>query len=141
MINAILTDIEDTTTSIAFVFDVLFPYARDHMARFVAEHGGEAVVRTELRAVAEELGHSLDDDEVVEVLKRWIAEDRKATPLKNLQGMLWQRGYQQGDFTGHVHEDAVRNLRQWHAAGLRLYVYSSGSVQAQKTAVRLQRCR
>nr|VFK11199.1 MAG: enolase-phosphatase E1 [Candidatus Kentron sp. LPFa]VFK27567.1 MAG: enolase-phosphatase E1 [Candidatus Kentron sp. LPFa] len=132
MIKAILTDIEGTTTSISFVFHVLFPYARQHMAQFVAEHGGEPAVRTELRAVAKEVGRSLDDDEVVEILERWIDEDRKATPLKSLQGMVWQRGYRRGDFTGHVYEDALRNLRRWHGVGLGLYVYSSGSVQAQK---------
>jgi len=132
MIKAVLTDIEGTTTAVSFVFDVLFPYARERMAGFVAGHADDPAVRAELAAVATDQGRALDDDEAVRVLLGWIDEDRKATPLKSLQGMIWRQGYQQGALTGHVYEDAARNLRRWHAAGLKLYVYSSGSVQAQK---------
>jgi enolase-phosphatase E1 len=59
-------------------------------------------------------------------------QDRKVTPLKALQGMLWEAGYRRGDFTGHVYPDAALRLRRWHHAGIGLYVYSSGSVQAQR---------
>ena len=65
-------------------------------------------------------------------LIRWIDEDKKITPLKSLQGMIWQNGYKKGDFKGHLYEDAVRHLKKWKQAGLQLYVFSSGSVQAQK---------
>ena len=54
------------------------------------------------------------------------------TPLKALQGLIWEEGYRRGDFKGHVYEDAARNLRRWHERGIALYVYSSGSVHAQK---------
>ena len=64
--------------------------------------------------------------------ERWIDEARKVTALKALQGMIWEAGYRNGDFTGHIYEDAVRNLRAWHEVGIKLYVFSSGSVQAQK---------
>ena len=132
MIKAIVTDIEGTTSSLSFVKDVLFPYAREHMAEFVRSHGQDAAVRKLLDAVQAEVGKSLSDAECVTQLLRWIDEDKKITPLKALQGMIWEAGYLQGDFTGHVYEDAVRNLRQWREQGIALYVFSSGSVQAQR---------
>jgi enolase-phosphatase E1 len=69
---------------------------------------------------------------VIACLIAWIDQDKKATPLKTLQGLVWEQGYRNGDFRGHVYPDAAECLRQWHAAGIRLFVYSSGSVQAQK---------
>ncbi|MDX1251365.1 MAG: acireductone synthase [Gammaproteobacteria bacterium] len=133
MIKVILTDIEGTTSSLSFVKDVLFPYSRERMADFVRRHGQEPAVRLLLDEVARlaAVNHT-DDNRITEQLVRWIDEDRKITPLKALQGMIWENGYRRGDFKGHVYEDAVRNLRQWQARGIRLYVYSSGSVQAQK---------
>jgi enolase-phosphatase E1 len=132
MIRAILTDIEGTTTAVSFVFEVLFPYARTHMAEFLAAHAGDPAVREQLAAVAREADRRLTDAQATELLVRWIAEDRKLTPLKALQGMIWEDGYRRGAFTGHVYSDAVRNLRAWHDAGIALYIYSSGSVQAQQ---------
>jgi enolase-phosphatase E1 len=132
MIRAILTDIEGTTTSVSFVFEVLFPYARAHMAEFLAAHADEPAVREQLAAVSREADRRLTDAQATELLVRWIDEDRKLTPLKALQGMIWEDGYRRGAFTGHVYPDAVRNLRAWHDAGIALYVYSSGSVQAQQ---------
>jgi enolase-phosphatase E1 len=132
MISAIVTDIEGTTSSLSFVKDVLFPYAREHLADFVRRHVDEAAVRRWLDEVRQIAGASLSNDEVVAQLIQWIAEDKKFTPLKALQGMIWEEGYLNGDFKGHVYADAVRLLRQWQAGGIRLYVYSSGSVQAQK---------
>ncbi|MCH8499614.1 MAG: acireductone synthase [Marinobacter sp.] len=134
MIRVILTDIEGTTSSISFVHEVLFPYAATHMAQFVKDNQADnPQVREQLDAVATETGQSPEDiDALVETLLTWIAEDRKATPLKALQGMLWEQGYQRGDFQGHVYADAADHLREWHDRGLRLYVYSSGSEQAQR---------
>lgn len=132
MIQAILTDIEGTTSSLSFVKDVLFLYARQHMAAFIQAHAQDAEVRHLLDDVAVAAGRLLSDSEALAQLLQWIDEDRKITPLKALQGLIWEDGYRRGDFTGHVYEDAVRRLRQWHAQGLRLYVFSSGSVHAQK---------
>lgn len=132
MIKAILTDIEGTTSSLSFVKDVLFPYARNHMADFVRQHAEEpevAKLLDDARAVADE---ELGVEALIKQLIRWIDEDQKVTPLKTLQGMIWATGYKNGDFTGHVYEDAARNLHHWHEQGIRLYVFSSGSVQAQK---------
>jgi enolase-phosphatase E1 len=125
MPRAILTDIEGTTSSIAFVAETLFPYARERLPAFVAAHP-EATAPILAEVAATEPG------DPVATLTRWIDEDRKATPLKTLQGMIWEDGYRDGAFTGHIYADAVAALRRWHAAGVALYVFSSGSVAAQK---------
>ena len=132
MVRAILTDIEGTTSSISFVKDVLFPYARRALPGFVAEHHDDPEVRRWLDVVATEHGSICSDDVIVETLQGWIDEDRKQTALKALQGMIWQAGYEDADFTAHIYPDAAPALREWHASGLPLYVYSSGSVPAQK---------
>lgn len=132
MIQAILTDIEGTTSSLSFVKEVLFPYARERLAAFVATHAHASEIARLLAEVGELAGKSLSADEAVAQLVQWIDEDRKATPLKALQGMIWEEGYRNGDFHGHIYEDAARKLREWRAAGLKLYVFSSGSVHAQK---------
>ncbi|MFL6591168.1 MAG: acireductone synthase [Luteimonas sp.] len=132
MAGTILTDIEGTTSSIAFVKDVLFPYARREFPRFVREHGRDPEVRRWLDAVATEAGGICNDDVVVETLQGWIDQDRKHTALKALQGLVWRDGYARGDFHGHVYPDAAAALRAWHERGVRLAVFSSGSVAAQK---------
>lgn len=132
-IKAILTDIEGTTSAVSFVFDVLFPYAARHLPGFVSEHAAEPAVVEQVEAVRRESGEpEASVERVVAILLEWIAEDRKATPLKALQGMVWEQGYRAGQLKGHVYPDAVEALRRWHAEGYRLYVYSSGSIQAQK---------
>jgi enolase-phosphatase E1 len=131
MIKAVLTDIEGTTSSISFVKDVLFPYARERIPEFVKLHGREPEVRRILDEAAV-LADNKDDEALCRSLIQWIDEDRKLTPLKALQGLIWEEGYRHGDFHGHVHEDAVQRLRAWKSRGLRLYVFSSGSVHAQK---------
>jgi len=132
MIKAIVTDIEGTTSSLSFVKEVLFPYARERMADFVRSHAREATVRAVLDEVRAEVGKPLTDMECVAQLLEWADEDKKITPLKTLQGMIWEAGYRAGDFSGHVYEDAARNLRQWREQDISLYVFSSGSVQAQR---------
>ena len=137
MIDVILTDIEGTTSSISFVKDVLFPYARRHMHDFVARHGEEPSVRHWLDVVRGEAGLDRDDlNGLVATLQRWIDEDRKHTALKALQGMIWQHGYERGDYRAHVYPEVAARLRAWSAQGLALYVYSSGSVPAQKLLFR-----
>lgn len=131
-VRAVVTDIEGTTSAIRFVHEVLFPYARERLPAFIAEHGSRPDVRALLDDVSAEAGRPLTDDEAAEELVSWIDADRKATPLKALQGLIWEHGYRAGHFTGHVHEDAARRLAEWRDRGLSLYVYSSGSVHAQK---------
>ncbi len=130
---AIVTDIEGTTSRIDFVHKVLFPYARARIGEFILAHGSKpdvAAARAEVRTEIGESDATIDDE--IEALLRWIDEDRKITPLKSLQGMIWAEGYAAGDFTAHVYLDAYDALRRWHAAGHALYVYSSGSIAAQQ---------
>ena len=128
----ILTDIEGTTSSISFVRDVLFPYARRELPAFVHAHGHEPDVRRWLDQVAAEEGGICQDAVIVETLQGWIDQDRKHTALKALQGMVWEAGYRHHDFTAPLYPDVVPALRAWHDAGHGLAVYSSGSVAAQK---------
>ena len=133
MIRAVLTDIEGTTSSIAFVKDVLFPYARKHLPAFVETHVDDPAVQHWLHEAAKEAGIVwADRSEIVALLQRWIDEDRKATPLKALQGLIWEDGYRSGEYQAHVYADVAPKLREWKRHGLDLYVYSSGSVTAQK---------
>jgi len=130
-VQAILTDIEGTTSSISFVYDVLFPYARERMKDYVQQHAAELNEQLEtVRLEAQE--PEADPVRVAEILVQWMAEDRKATVLKDVQGKIWREGYLSGALQGHVYADAVNALQQWHAMGLQLYVYSSGSIEAQK---------
>jgi enolase-phosphatase E1 len=129
----VVTDIEGTTGSIAFVRDVLFPYARERLGEFIAARHDDPEVRRCLRDAARIAGEpSAGDARLTAILTTWIDEDRKATPLKTLQGLVWADGYERGELRGHVYPDAVAGLRRWHAAGIALYVYSSGSIAAQK---------
>jgi enolase-phosphatase E1 len=109
MTKAILTDIEGTTSSLSFVHEILFPYARARLPAYVAEHGGDL---TQLLA--------------------WMDADAKVTELKDVQGRIWAEGYAAGELRGHVYPDAAEALRRWHDDGLTLAVFSSGSVPAQK---------
>jgi enolase-phosphatase E1 len=128
----ILTDIEGTIADIAFVRRVLFPYARQALPDFIRAQREDPDVARELRAVAEEADLDVDDvDGQIAALLDWIDADRKVTPLKALQGMVWRHGYEQGEFSAHLYPDAHQALAAWHAAGVPLYVYSSGSIQAQ----------
>ncbi|MBS0487558.1 MAG: acireductone synthase [Proteobacteria bacterium] len=133
MIRAILTDIEGTTSSISFVKDVLFPFARERLPAFIETHADKPEVQHWLHEAAKEAGIIYAErEEIIELLQRWIDEDRKATPLKALQGMIWDEGYRDGSFKAHVYPEVAAKLREWKTQGIDLYVYSSGSVAAQK---------
>lgn len=132
MIKAIVTDIEGTTSSLSFVKEVLFPYARANLADFVRLHAEAPQVKTVLEESCKEVGAELDTGQLIAQLIQWLDEDKKVTPLKSLQGLIWEAGYQKGDFKGHVYQDAAASLKAWKAKGVDLYIYSSGSVHAQK---------
>ncbi|MEO5829135.1 MAG: acireductone synthase [Rhodanobacter sp.] len=132
-IRAIVTDIEGTTSSIDFVRDVLFPYARKRLPAFVETHGDKPDVQHWLHEAAREDGLiEASRQDIIELLLNWIDLDRKSTALKALQGMIWKDGYEAGDYRAHMYPEVAARLRQWRADGLRLYVYSSGSVPAQQ---------
>lgn len=133
MIQAILTDIEGTTSSITFVKDVLFPYARERLPAFVETHADTPEVQHWLHEAAKEAGLvSATQQEIIDLLLAWIDADRKSTALKALQGMIWNDGYASGEYRAHLYPEVAARLRAWRDAGKRLYVYSSGSVPAQK---------
>ena len=132
-VRHVVVDIEGTTSASAFVFDILFPYATERFPAWLSEHAGEADTDRIAREVAREAGLvDPTSDEVVAVLRQWVAEDRKVTPLKELQGLIWEEGFARGELVSDFFPDALVALRAWHDAGLPISIYSSGSVLAQR---------
>lgn len=121
-IAAVVTDIEGTTTPIAFVRDTLFPYARARLETALAQAPD----------IAAEVARMVPGATPLASLQRWMDEDAKVTPLKALQGRIWAQGYADGTLKGDLYPDVAPVLRRWTRAGIRLHVYSSGSVAAQK---------
>ncbi|MCA7013047.1 acireductone synthase [Dickeya dadantii] len=133
MINAIVTDIEGTTSDIRFVHNVLFPYARARLADAVAQGERDPEIAAALTLTRQELGQpDATPAQLLAAFNQFMDEDRKSPALKLLQGIIWRSGYRNGDFRGHVYDDVAPQLRAWHQQGIALYVYSSGSVEAQQ---------
>lgn len=133
MIEAVITDIEGTVGALDFVQRVLFPYSAERMEAFLRDHGRDPEVVPHLERLSAQEGYAIDDwAGLAELLRGWIAEDRKDTSLKAMQGLIWERAFRAGEFKAHLYPDALRALQSWHAQGIPLYVYSSGSVHAQK---------
>ena len=126
--RVILTDIEGTTTPIAFVHEVLFPYARARLPEWVRDRASHPEVAPELQAVRD----AAPGVDPLTTLLAWMDRDEKATPLKALQGLIWRDGYEGGAIEAVLYPDVGPALRAWHLAGLRLAVYSSGSEAAQR---------
>jgi enolase-phosphatase E1 len=124
----ILTDIEGTTTAIAFVKDTLFPFAAAALDGFLDAQGQDPAVA----AILDQVRTEAPGEDPRAALRRWMAQDAKVTPLKALQGLIWQAGYADGRLRGHLWPDVAPCLRAWAAAGIALAVYSSGSVGAQR---------
>jgi len=120
--KVILLDIEGTTTSIAYVADVLFPYARERIPAWVPIHREE---------IASVLANMPPGDPVATLLG-WMDVDAKETALKHIQGRIWREGYEAGELRGHVYPDTPLALERWTNAEIRVCIYSSGSVEAQK---------
>ncbi|MAM87983.1 acireductone synthase [Allohahella sp. A8] len=135
---AIVTDIEGTTSSIAFVHETLFPFAKAAIDDFIMANIDEPDVLDLLDEVRIKAGlprkQAITEliEDCLEALHGWMDADVKITPLKTLQGLIWKQGYETGELRGHMYPDAVELLKTWHAAGIDLYVYSSGSIAAQK---------
>jgi len=133
--RAVLTDIEGTTTDLAFVRDVLFPLARRAIPDHLRRHWGDAALAPLRAAIAADLGVTVDRvsvDGAIDRLMTWMDEDRKETHLKRLQGELWKAAYADGTIRGHVYPDVRSAFERWTAAGHRIFVFSSGSVDAQR---------
>ena len=142
MIEAILLDIEGTTTPIDFVHKTLFPYARERMFDFVQEHFGALHNEIEQlhREYQQDLAHGnapphFDDkspETVAAYLRFLIDTDRKSSPLKSIQGKIWQSGYELGALKSVMFEDVPNAFDRWYEKGIIIAIYSSGSVLAQK---------
>ena len=128
VISAVITDIEGTTTPIRFVHDVLFPQARAGLPVLLRDRAAEPEVAAALADVP--------GPDKLRTLLAWMDADAKAGPLKALQGILWRDAYGAGAIRGELHPDVAPCLRRWSKAGLRLFVYSSGSVEAQRLLFR-----
>ena len=131
--HAALIDIEGTIGSIAFVRDVLFPYASARLDAYVSEHQADPKVSEILDQTAAESGAARNDlAALLAALHDWSNRDVKVLPLKQLQGLIWVEGFESAGIRGHLYQDAIDALHRFHDAGVALYVYSSGSIAAQK---------
>jgi enolase-phosphatase E1 len=125
--TAVLLDIEGTTTSIDFVNQTLFPYARKHMEAFLKQHAEDPAVLADMAAVGAKSVEAASS-----AFLSQMDRDEKSTALKSLQGKIWEQGYSSGELLGQVYEDVAPRLAKWKEAGVPVYIYSSGSVAAQK---------
>ena len=143
--SAILLDIEGTTTPIAFVYEVLFPFAHQHATDFIREHIGSADVRADIDGLITEYLADVasgneppswrDDASLWSVTSyfHWLMrQDRKSTSLKSLQGKIWEAGYRSGKLLGQVYADVPPAFARWRQQQKKIYIYSSGSILAQK---------
>lgn len=147
--QGILLDIEGTTSSVSFVYDVMFPYVRKHLTFEVLTNWLEPEYVASFDAIAKDAGHGSFDawlatqqltrdnalrgsQLVCQEVIRQMDADVKATGLKQLQGLIWKSGFESGELKAHVYEDVPPALEAWNAAGKDVRIYSSGSVQAQK---------
>jgi len=136
-VRGILLDIEGTTTPIAFVHDVLFSYAREHVGEFLSANAEKEEVRADIALLSDEyaddVSKGLNPPPLVADYVEWlIALDRKSTGLKSLQGKIWRQGYEEGSLQSQVFADVAPAFERWHARGLTINIFSSGSVLAQK---------
>jgi enolase-phosphatase E1 len=132
-VRAVVLDIEGTTGSASHVHDVLFPYARERFAGWLAGHRGERAHAELLQEIRDFTGDpALSEEHAVAALERWSDQDIKAPPLKRAQGLIWADGYARGELTGHVYDDVPAALVCWRQAGIDCFVYSSGSREAQR---------
>jgi enolase-phosphatase E1 len=151
-IEAILLDIEGTTTPIAFVVDGLFPYARRHLRQHLerlATSPTSAALLDQLRedhAADQRAGEPVPGwldappsallDSAARYAEWLMDRDRKSTPLKSLQGEIWEAGYRHGELVGEVFPDVACALERWHAQRVQIGIFSSGSVLAQRLLFR-----
>ncbi len=130
-------DIEGTTSSIRFVADEMFPFARRNLAAFLEQNESNTTIMETTHEICREatsLGWSdtWPGNSVVSAVNFLMDRDAKTTGLKQLQGMIWESGFHSGELIAHVYDEVPGCLRKWRAQGLDLRIYSSGSVTAQK---------
>src|SRR6185369_10142270 len=131
-LRAILLDIEGTTTPIAFVHDVLFSYARDHVREFLAANPAAEDIALLREEHANDVGAPPLTNDIAAYVEWLIKLDRKSTGLKSLQGKIWRKGYEEGSLKSQVFADVAPAFARWRERGLRISIFSSGSVLAQQ---------
>lgn len=136
-VRSILLDIEGTTTPIAFVHEVLFSYARTHARDFLRNNRDSDDVRADVALLREEhaadkSNHLEPPESIAEYIDWLIDRDRKSTGLKSLQGKIWRQGYRDGSLKSQVFADVAPAFERWRATGLKISIFSSGSVLAQQ---------
>jgi enolase-phosphatase E1 len=131
--KTLVVDLEGTTSAAGFILGYLYDYARPRLAGWLDDHAADpAVAEARAQTIADAgLAADAGTAEVAAVLHEWMANDVKATPLKTLQGQIWAEGYAKGEISTHFFDDVIPKLRAWHAAGVALAVFSSGSVTSQ----------
>ncbi|HYF48834.1 MAG TPA: acireductone synthase [Planctomycetota bacterium] len=142
--RGVLLDIEGTTSSIRYVYDVLVPFARKNLRNFLQRRWSDPAVQRACETIARDAGAAsfkawttgLDEvaqrEKVATEVERLMDADVKATGLKELQGLIWDEGYSAGKLTSHVYPDVAPALKRWAGQGRDIRIYSSGSVAAQK---------
>ena len=130
--RGVLLDIEGTTTPISFVYDVLFPYARQRMSAYVRNADLTDLRREYESDVQSANSPPLWSNDPVPYVHWLMDQDRKSTALKRIQGEIWRHAYSSGELHGEVFDDVPAALRRWHAAGIDIRIFSSGSVLAQQ---------
>jgi enolase-phosphatase E1 len=131
----ILTDIEGTTTEVSFVYDILFPYFRSHMDEWKtvdSDQMNQVLEQTRVLVLEEQSINLSNKEAIFDKLRQWSIEDRKVTPLKTFQGMVWEQGFKSGAIRGHMYPDVKPALERWAEMGMKLAIFSSGSIAAQK---------
>lgn len=147
-ITTLVLDIEGTTTPIDFVYNVLFPYARENVKPYLGAHLSSSDTQADMRALLEQNAQDLERGLAPPLLKgpadhvliedavayiHWLMDrDSKTTALKSIQGKLWDEGYTRGELHSQVFEDVPRAFERWRKQGKAICIYSSGSVLAQK---------
>lgn len=134
-IKCVLMDIEGTTTSVSFVYDVLFPYFLTNVDKLLFNDSDEVIAAfDEVKELVKNEGglELLSRQDCINQLVLWCKEDRKVTPLKFLQGVIWEEGYLAGTLVSHVYDDVPHSLKEWYDNKIELAIFSSGSVEAQK---------
>ncbi|KAJ0988856.1 hypothetical protein J5N97_007212 [Dioscorea zingiberensis] len=149
--RCIVLDIEGTTTPISFVTDTLFPYARDNVRKHLMLTYDSQETKDDIKLLraqvqddlekgisgavpipSDEVGKEEVIDSIVTNVEAMIRADRKITALKQLQGHIWRTGFKNNELQGVVFQDVPEALKKWHADGIKVYIYSSGSREAQR---------
>lgn len=132
--RTLVVDLEGTTSAAGFILGDLYDYARPRLDGWLADHADDPAVATARQQTIEEAGlpADADDADVVAALHRFMAEDIKSTPLKTLQGQIWAEGFRKDEISSHFFPDVIPKLRAWFTAGVKIAVFSSGSVTSQR---------